>query len=609
MSDALGLVETREESTVAPTLQVQPLWDEPTTASSAATTTLPVPLAGAPASLDYTVQATDQAGRVTRTPAVWPVLPNEDPAGTVTLAAGTATPVRAGYPFSVVVHATDRERLSRITLQASGPVTPASQATTVAGTVADQSYTLNVPASADGSQPVSVQALIEDASGGATTTAPLQVPVAANGAPTGVLALASGAPSRIEAGESTTIQVHAEDTDGLVRIDLHVDGPVTQPEQTRTVSGTAVDATFTVTARTDATPQTVSVTATLVDQLDSAATTAAVTFDIVSDNTSPVVTLTLQPDRGAGGIYHSGETVTVGASATDDQGVTSLQLVVDGTTTSSTGAPVSYDWAVPEVTASTSYTLEATATDGDGNEAQATRTVTVAPVPADQPPAVSFACPSTGALLPDDYVAKLTAAASDDLGVTAVRFFLEDATTPFAEVTPSGSPAPPQTTATATFDLATVSTPSVHFRVEAVDTTGQTQSAVIEVQRVAVVDLRADGQGSNDWTALAGQTVALRSGTLTIDQSVTVGGLLVLDGAKITHSAATGATSPGRVALTVNGETYVGCGGAIDVSERGYGPGVTYPGAVVSGVQAGGSHLGEGGPIVGRAVGETYGSV
>jgi len=188
-----------------------------------------------------------------------------------------------------------------------------------------------------------------------------------------------------------------------------------------------------------------------------------------------------------------------------------------------------------------------------------------------------------------------------------VRFYLEDATTPFAEVTPSGTPAPKQTTATTSFNLATVTTSSVHFRVETLDTAGQPQSAVIEVQRVHVIDLKADGQGTNNWSALASSVVALRSGTLTLDQEVTVGGLVILNGAKIVHTATPSATSPKSVQLRVNGATYVGCGGAIDVTGRGYPAGTTYPGHVNRTSASGGSHLGEGGPYA--VVAETFGSV
>src|SRR6185369_13257070 len=476
---------------------------------------------------------------------------------------------------------------------------------------ADAPFTLNVPASADGSQPVVLQALIEDASGGATTTAALSIPVAANGAPTGTMAFAAGAPSRIQPGQATTILVHAEDSDGLTKVDLHVTaaGAVTQPEQTKTVSGTAADATFVLTAAAGAAPQTVSVTATLWDKLGSSSTTAPFTFQIVADTGNPVATLTLTPDRGAAGVYRSGESIALNATATDNVAVTALRLVANGVTLASAAtSPLSQTWTVPVVTARTPYTLEAVATDGDGNEGRAARTVNVDPVPADLPPAVAFICPATGAVLPNDYTVTLQASATDDLGVTRVRFYLGDATQQFAEVVPAGGSAL-QVAASATFNLGTVSDSTVSFRVEATDTTGQVSVRQIQVQRTAVVNLKADGQGTNDWNALASQVVALRSGTLTIDQPVTVGGLLVLNGATVTHTAtASSTTNPKKVDLTVNGPFYVGCGGVIDVSGRGYPASVTYPGHAAPGSFTAGSHMGEGG-VNSPPAGETFGSL
>src|SRR6185369_7609384 len=563
-------------------------------------------LAGAPASVSYTVDARNEAGRVTHAMAVWPVLPNEPPAGQVTAAAGTVTPLRAGSPFSVVVHATDREALLRITLTATGPATPATQVATVTGTAADAPFTLSVPAAADGSQPVVLQALIEDASGGSTTTAALTLPVVANEAPAGSVTLTAGAPTRLAPGRSTTVLVHASDPDGIARIDLHATGDVTQPEQTKTVTGTSVDATFTLTATAGAaTPQTVSVTATLVDQVGTTATTAPLTIPLVADIDPPVVTLALSLDRGTG-TYFTGDVVSITASATDNVAVTSLNLVVDGVTTTSAGTPVTYTWTVPTLAGPTPAPLTATASDKLGNTATATRTVNTAPVPADPPPTVSFTCPAAGALLPSDYTVSLSAAAADDAGVTAVKFYLGDSTTPFAQVAPAGPPK--QTTATATFNLATTTGPAVRFRVEATDTSGQVSVQIIEVTLVNAVSLKADGQGTNDWASLANQVVALRSGTLTIDQPVTFAGLLVLNGAKVTHTATPSNTSPKKVDLTVNGPLYVGCGGSIDVSGAGYAPGVTYPGAGLPGSDTGGSHLGESGVFLAPAA-ETFGSV
>jgi hypothetical protein len=96
-------------------------------------------------------------------------------------------------------------------------------------------------------------------------------------------------------------------------------------------------------------------------------------------------------------------------------------------------------------------------------------------------------------------------------------------------------------------------------------------------------------------------------GTLETD-AVSAGRLIVKTGATLTQRLSGSASAPESLVIQA-GELVVEASGTIDVSERGYGPGVTYPGHAVSSVQSGGSHLGEGGPFSGRTPGETFGSV
>jgi hypothetical protein len=96
--------------------------------------------------------------------------------------------------------------------------------------------------------------------------------------------------------------------------------------------------------------------------------------------------------------------------------------------------------------------------------------------------------------------------------------------------------------------------------------------------------------------------------------SLIAGRLVVKPDAVLTQHLTPSAAAPESLTIEA-GELVVETGGAIDVSSRGYGPGVsnvagiTYPGHLASSVQSGGSHLGEGGPFSGRAPGETFGSV
>ncbi len=393
--------------------------------------TLTIPLDTPPGPVTYRVEGTDLAGRTAGLDATWTVLPNEAPTAAVALAPDATSPAPAGYPLSVVVQATDREGLAAVTLMASGPVTPASQRQDVTGTASELTFQVDVDPTADGSQPVVLQAVAEDLSGATTTSDPLSVPVVANAAPTGTLALADGAGARVKPGESTTVSVAASDSDGLATIELQVSGPATEGVQTRTVSGTDAVETFTVTAAPDAELVTLSVTAVITDRLGASYTTAPLDIPIVGDTDPPVVTLALDPDAST---YTSGDVVQVSASATDDVAVDSLSLSIDGATQTSDGSPIDVTWTVPPVSDVTTVTLSAEASDPTGNTGTASRQITIQPLPDDVPPEVAFTCPSGGAVLPVGYDLAITARASDDLGVAWVDFFADGATEPFAHV-------------------------------------------------------------------------------------------------------------------------------------------------------------------------------
>ncbi len=563
--------------------------------------TLSIPLDTPAGPVTYHVEGTDLAGRTAGGEATWTVLPDEPPSAAVVLAPGATTPAPAGYPLSVVVQAADREGLAAVTLLATGPVSPASQRQEVSGTATELTFEVDVDPTADGSQPVVLQAVAEDLSGATTPSDALSVPVAANPAPTGTLGLAAGAGARVKPGESTTVRVTASDGDGLATIELQVSGPATEPVQSRTVSGTDAVESFTVTAAPDAELVTLSVAAVITDRLGASFTTAPLDIPIVGDTEAPVVTLTLDPEATT---YTSGDMVQVSAAATDDVAVDALSLTVDGATQTSDGSPIDVTWTVPPVSAPTTVTLSAEATDPTGNVGSASREVTIEPLPDDVAPEIAFTCPTGGAVLPVGYALGISTRASDDLGVAWVDFFADGASEPFAHVTPPAGSAT-GFAATATFTLPPV-VGETRIRAEVVDSGNNRTSQEIAVETVAAVDLAADGAGGNDWTALAGQVAVLRSGTLSLDQAVDLGGLIVLPGATVTRLASLGPEAPLHVAAS--GPVYVACGGALDVSARGYGANQTYPGHVPPGSFSGGSHIGQGG-VNSNPPGETFGNV
>lgn len=95
------------------------------------------------------------------------------------------------------------------------------------------------------------------------------------------------------------------------------------------------------------------------------------------------------------------------------------------------------------------------------------------------------------------------------------------------------------------------------------------------------------------------KTIAVTGGRLTISGAHTFTALYV-HGGNVTHPAADASFH-----LTA-GTIYVGCGGAIDASARGYASNGTYPGAATPFAYTGGSHIGRG---RGFGAGSTFGSI
>ena len=113
-------------------------------------------------------------------------------------------------------------------------------------------------------------------------------------------------------------------------------------------------------------------------------------------------------------------TVTVTASAADDDAVTAVSFSVGGTTIG-TDTNGSDGWSVPWNTTQVPdgpHALAATATDTRGQTASDSRSVTVDNF--DAPPTVSFTTPPPGALLAGTVL--VAVAASDDRGIAAVEF-------------------------------------------------------------------------------------------------------------------------------------------------------------------------------------------
>ncbi len=178
----------------------------------------------------------------------------------------------------------------------------------------------------------------------------------------------------------------------------------------------------------------------------------------------------LAPAGGAS--FFEGDTVQVVVDALDDIGVASVSLLVDGEAVASdttdpfvfsdTEAPYGFDFSIPLGT--TSFTLEAVATDDLGASSTAARTITVAP---DPPPAVTLTSPVAGASVTAELPALISAEVSDNRGLSAVVLRV-DGTPVFSGVTPPFS---------ATVDVP-LGAASLTVEVEATDDLGRTTTAV-----------------------------------------------------------------------------------------------------------------------------------
>ena len=144
-------------------------------------------------------------------------------------------------------------------------------------------------------------------------------------------------------------------------------------------------------------------------------------YRAVADTTKPTVSVTA-PVAGA---TVSG-TVDLAAQASDSGGVTSVKWLVDGVEVGydSNGAPWTKSWNSATV-ANGSHKVYAKARDTAGNwGTSATLTFTVNNgAPDTTPPTVSVSAPAAGATVSGSFA--LAAAASDDLGVTSVAWFVD----------------------------------------------------------------------------------------------------------------------------------------------------------------------------------------
>jgi Big-like domain-containing protein/exo-rhamnogalacturonan lyase-like protein len=214
---------------------------------------------------------------------------------------------------------------------------------------------------------------------------------------------------------SVTVSANASDNVGVVGVQFLLDGANLGIEDTASPysvtwnTATASNGSHTVSARArDAAGN---------------SSTASVTVTVNNPDTTPPTVSISAPANAATVIG----TITVSATASDNNGVVGVQFQLDGVNLGAedTTSPYSVSWNSTSAT-NGAHTLSAIARDAAGNKSTASITVTVNnPVPDTTPPTISITAPGTGATVAGTI--SVSANASDNVGVVGVQFQLDGA--------------------------------------------------------------------------------------------------------------------------------------------------------------------------------------
>ena len=440
--DPLGLVEIRERWSLDTEDTVTTFTTAPTTADQGDDAiTLTVPFDTPAGEVSYTVTATDVLGRTATSSVAWNVLGNALPTATVIMDGGLPAVARAGYDVTLAVHAEDLEGLSLVEILTTGPADPATQSVPVTGMSADFTVVFHVPADAPGDVPVTVQAQVTDATGEQGLSEPLVIAVTPNDLPTATLVLADGAPSILKPEESTTLDIHAQDPDGLTSVELRAVGPVTPETQTIAVTGTSTDQSFVLTVPKPASPGPVSVTAVITDIFGATFETAPVALEVIP-NALPTGAVAFAD--GTPSEVLPGSTVTVVVDGADEEGLAEIVLTVSGPATpvlsarpvSGTAAAETFELTVSQTALSTEQLdVSAEIRDVFGNPATVVGPLTL-PIAGDAtPPVVGFT--GVEAQYRSGEILTATLTATDEVGVARVDVTFDGETTTFTDGGPT----------------------------------------------------------------------------------------------------------------------------------------------------------------------------
>ncbi len=536
------------------------------------------------------------------------VTPNERPTGLLALAAGQPAAVKPSQSTQVTVHAEDVDGIAAVELQVVGSVTKPVQTMTVAELRTSIDVTFPITAQSDaGPGPITATAVLRDRGGRSFETPPLTLAILKDELPSGSMSLAPEA--GVLPNHLVTVSLALADDVGLARAVVSFAGAFATVREVP-LSGTS--ATPAVSVRVPVAAEAgarVDVSATVTDTFGHTVQLSPASLPVLADTTPPLLGK-VAPEDGAsvtaGTVVNFRllleDTVVVRQAAlTVDGNPVALQLnnvVLPGSAWSAEGTAA---WTAPEVPTSRVVPFVLTAEDAAGNRAQLEGGVTVHPLVDPNAPKVTILCPRDGdsitAGVPVSVNFVLEAVTTQNPGnvLQLYQVYVNDTVV----ATQSGVDRQRlEATYTWTPPADAVLGQDYVVRIEARDYAGNVGSGQVTLTVVAGLVL----QGSQTLAASYEQPLVLGAGTFTAGPSLSAPSLTLLQGATL--------VSPTLVPLKIQlaGDVRVSCGASIDVSGRGYGGGVSYPGAVLPGSGSGGSHVGVGG-VNSAPAGGTYGSV
>jgi RHS repeat-associated protein len=402
-------------------------------------------------SYSITAKATDNSGAVTTSSAIAVTVAAANTPPTVSITS-PATGTSFNAPAVITINATAAD--------SNGTVSKVDfyNGATLLGTYTSAPYSFAWTNVAAGSYSITAKAT--DNAGAVTTSSAIAVTVNAvnPGLTVNLTSPASG--SSYTAPATITLNAAANNLNGTIsKIDFYngasslcsvvLSTPSSNATATCTWSGVAVGI--------------YSITVKVTDSLGAVTTTGVTTITVQSTNVAPTVSLT-SPISGAS--FSAPATITLNATAADNNGTVTKVDFYNGTTLlgTDTTSPYSFTWAN---VAAGSYSITAKATDNAGSvttTSAATITVTAVNVP----PTVSLANTLNGAVFTAPAAITLNATASDSDGTISKVDFYEgtnllgsDTTSPFSFVWSNAPAGSYNITAKATDNRGAVSTSSV----------------------------------------------------------------------------------------------------------------------------------------------------